>query len=200
MKLVKFLLFICLSCTFVACDDGNEGYDVVFLGDHQVKNWDLEESFPNFNGKNYGGVSAAGLQYMENLKEAFKSVDIVVLLGNADIPELSEKGTDAAINAYCDDLVKAIKNTGSHSAYVYSFLPQTWANNATTARLNTFIQRVNTILAQKVQAAGFVYVDAFNDFYDGFTVKSAYVESDGNLYSKSGYNLLVTKLLNVYKK
>lgn len=200
MKLVKFLFFICLSCFFAACNDGDEGYDVAFLGDHQVKNWNLEESFPNFNTKNYGGRAASGIQYLDYLKDAFVDSDIVVLLGNSDIPQLAEKGTDAAIGAYCDLLIQAAKLANSRQVYVYSFLPQNWSNATTTERLNTFIKRVNVILAQKVQAAGFIYVDVFNEFYDGFTIKSAYVESDGNSYNKSGYNLLATSLLSVYNK
>lgn len=200
MKQLKLLSCIIISCVFIACNDEPKGYDVVFIGDSHVKRWNLEESFPDFNTKNYGGRISTGIQYFEYLKGAFQNSDVVILFGNADIPQLSVKGGDDAIAEYCDMMINYAKLTVSHQVYVYSFLPQNWSNDTTTERLNNYIKRLNTILASKVIAAGFIYVDVFDEFYDGFTIKSTLVEADGNTYNKDAYNLLATKLLNVYKK
>lgn len=200
MKLLKLLSCFIVSCICIACNDEPKGYDVVFLGDSHVKRWNLEESFPDFNTKNYGGRTSSGLQYMEYLKDAFQNSDVVVLAGNNDIPQLSVKGSDEAISEYCDMMISYAKLINSHQVYVYSFLPQNWSNDTTTERLNNFIKRLNSILASKVIAAGFIYVDVFDQFYDGFTIKSALVEADGYTYNKGAYDLLTTNLLNAYKK
>lgn len=198
MKKIKLFFLFMIAAVFTACNDGNEGYDVVFLGDHFVTNWDLEESFPNLKTKNFGGKQNSGLKYLSQLNKMHSNLDAVILLGNSDLPQLAEAGTDIAINEYCDKFVNYAKNLNSAHVYIYSFLPQNFSNDITTKRMNEFIKKVNSALKQKVISAGFIYLDVHDDFYDGYSIKSEYVVN-GEVFNKAAYHLLATKLLEVYK-
>lgn len=198
MKKLKFLFLLVLSLVFTACTDGDEGYNVVFLGDHFVRNWDLEESFPNLKTKNFGGKQSSGLKYLSQMKDMYPNKDAVILLGNSDLPQLAEAGTDSAISEYCDKFVGYAKNLNSKHVYIYSFMPQNYSNDTTTKRLNEFIKKVNGILGPKVIAAGFTYIDVHADFYDGYSINPEYVIR-GEIYNQAAYHLLATKLLEVYK-
>lgn len=198
MKKIKLFFLFILAVAFTACTDGDEGYSVVFFGDHFVRNWNLEESFPNMKTKNFGGKQNSGLVYFSQLNEMHSEQDAVILLGNSDLPQLAEAGTDVAISEYCDKFISYAKNLHSKNVYIYSFLPQNYSNDTTTKRMNEFIKKVNSILGPKVIAAGFTYIDVHADFYDGYSINPEYVIR-GEIYNQAAYHLLAAKLLEVYK-
>lgn len=199
MRVFKILFLLVFSFVVTACTDEGVGYDVVFLGDHFVRNWNLDETFPDMKTKNFGGKQNSGLSYLSQLKGMYPNKDAVLLLGNSDLTLLAEQGTDSAINDYCDNFVKCAKELNSKCVYVYSFLPQNYSNEITTVRLNKFIIKVNMVLENKVKSAGMVYIDAHDMFFKDYTINPEYTDANGETYNKNAYNLLATLLKQVYK-
>lgn len=199
MKKIKLFFLFILAVAFTACTDGDEGYNVVFLGDHLVSNWNLEESFPGMKAKNMGGKSVDGLKYLSEFKGMYQHAQVVLLLGNSDLLQLAIGESEQNISNYCDDLIRHAKALKSEHVYIYSFLPQNYSNETTTIRLNQFINRVNAILGPKVIASGFTYVDAHDDLYDGKTISPQYVLSNGESWNDICYHLLASKLMAVFK-
>jgi len=179
MKFIKSILLLFCLVSLFDCTNETPEQSLVFVGDSQVHNWDVESSFPNRVTKNLGvnGASVYDFRYY-NTHDA----EVVVELGSND---LKAGMTYPEIDDYCKDYVKVVSGFSQSKIVVLSVLP------TSDIERNQSIMLFNKSAEEKFKLySNVVYVDCYGSFVDKEGLLRNDLSRDGLHINDYGYILL----------
>ncbi len=184
-------LILCGLLLILSCTKLNELPErVVFLGDSQVRNWDVDYWFPfSFNiNKGVAGYTVPDL--IEHLSGSIISEKKIVLIGINDIIHLSQflegqEVVDSVLNSFQVLTVYLASND-----LVLSICPVSEKFcNSTSPDLNGLISQVNAKLALICSKKSIRFVDVFYPLSNGTSLSEDFTQ-DGLHLNYKGYEII----------
>lgn len=160
-----------------------------FIGDSNIARWDLQNSFSSWITYNLG-VSASGIDYIEEMAGKLAGRNAVVLFGTNDNYLLIDPDSRRDYEARYID---AILNLGADKVYLYEVLPRNFTGEGPL--INQCIMEFNKDICDMVSVyPQIVYLKVFDDFIekDGDLRWEYY--NDGLHLSPQGYEILASAL------
>lgn len=201
MKFLKIVLLVGICCFWGSCDS-DMADEIIFIGDNQVREWNLDASFPNWENVAKTANIHGGISILEEKKQLYSDKKLVILLGTNDAVT---SGVSAEINAYADKYVDCIAKIGKNNmVYLFSIPPSVYYdtfNGLTEVQKNENIKLLNAAIRERAERLGWTYIDIYDDFLKDGRVNSELVIGDHihNQYTPKGYSILTAKLLSVWE-
>lgn len=122
LKILKCLFLVLLIFVTNSCKEESLDSTLIFIGDSQVHNWDVEKSFPNRFTKNYG-INGAGINDFSGIH--ITEGEVVVEIGTNDI---KAGMTQSEIEDYVVLYEGIISSISSNQIFVISVLPTAYVD------------------------------------------------------------------------
>lgn len=187
-----------LLLTTVSCSGLNdEPLKVAFLGDSQVRNWDLDYWFPYNSNVNYGIPGSTAHDLISELNKPFQADRLVILAGINDIIQLSQTYDSQATVDSVLNCFKIIAGHISTDDIILSVCPVALTfENSNGRPLNSIVSEVNRGIAALCLQKNIKFLDISKQLssegalYEGFT-------QDGLHLNNRGYEI-VSKTLRTH--
>lgn len=193
MKL-SYYSFILLPLTLLlfllsSCESDIKDSKINFTGDSIVARWDIRQSFPSRNVRNYG-VGGTGIKLLESQSGDFLTEDVVVLSGTNDNNKFSSEHRED----YARRFVDAVTHLTTGRIFVISVLPRDFEGDR--EYINKDISDYNDMLRELFKQYPRVrFIDVYPLFMSGSSIESRFY-SDGLHLNEVGYEISTENLRN----
>lgn len=192
----KLFWFFQVSFIVISCSQINEApQKVAFLGDSQVRNWDLDYWFPFNSNVNNGIPGYRASDLVNSIDETVPADRRIVWIGINDIIQLSQTyDSQTTIDSVLNSFRFLLGNLGTDDL-VLPICPVTIGfDDQYLQDLNGIVYEVNSGLNAMCSETNLQFIDIAQPLTDGTCLKDAFTQ-DGLHLNNPGYEIISKKLL-----